>query len=119
MAEFSQRGWRLEFQAPQGPYTNVLDFQVYPNPNPEPEPNPNPVHDTNRYPYYCHDSIPQRFPNPMLQVFPAMSKQQSHLLQMFSNTVAGYDRIWDVVLNVWKGITYHKLHGRASLCISV
>jgi hypothetical protein len=27
-AEFSRRGWRLELQAPQGPYTNVLDLQV-------------------------------------------------------------------------------------------
>ena len=38
----------LELQAPQGPYTNVLD----------------------------------------LQVFPAMSKQHSELLQVFSNTEA-------------------------------
>ncbi len=27
-AEFNRRGWRLELQAPQGPYTNVLDLQV-------------------------------------------------------------------------------------------
>ncbi len=27
-AEFTRRGWRLELQAPQGPYTNVLDLQV-------------------------------------------------------------------------------------------
>jgi hypothetical protein len=27
-AEFTRRGWRLEPQAPQGPYTNVLDLQV-------------------------------------------------------------------------------------------
>ncbi len=26
--EFSKRGWRLELQAPQGPYTNVLILQV-------------------------------------------------------------------------------------------
>ena len=26
--EFETRGWRLEPQAPQGPYTNVLDLQV-------------------------------------------------------------------------------------------
>lgn len=64
-AEFSRREWRLELQAPQGPYTNVLD----------------------------------------LQVFPAMSKQHSHLLQMFNNTVTGYDRIWDVAQNVWKELT--------------
>jgi hypothetical protein len=25
---FTSRGWRLELQAPQGPYTNVLDLQV-------------------------------------------------------------------------------------------
>lgn len=24
---------------------------------------------------------------------------------MFNNTVAGYDRIWQVAMNVWKGIT--------------
>ena len=41
----------------------------------------------------------------MVEVFPAMSKQHSHLLQMFNNTVAGYDRIWQVAQNVWKGIT--------------
>jgi hypothetical protein len=40
-----------------------------------------------------------------MQVFPAMSKHHSHLLQMFNNTVAGYDRIWDVAQNVWKGLT--------------
>ena len=34
-----------------------------------------------------------------------MSKHHSHLLQMFNNTVAGYDRIWQVAQNVWKGIT--------------
>ena len=34
-----------------------------------------------------------------------MSKQHSNLLQMFNNTVAGYDRIWSVAQNVWKGIT--------------
>ena len=34
-----------------------------------------------------------------------MSKHHSHLLQMFNNTVAGYDRIWQVAMNVWKGIT--------------
>ncbi len=32
-AEFNTRGWRLELQAPQGPYTNVLDLQVkFPSP---------------------------------------------------------------------------------------
>jgi hypothetical protein len=34
-----------------------------------------------------------------------MSKQHSNLLQMFNHTVAGYDRIWSVAQNVWKGIT--------------
>ncbi len=28
IAEFTRRGCRLELQAPQGPYTNVLDLQV-------------------------------------------------------------------------------------------
>jgi hypothetical protein len=27
--EFDRRGWKLELQAPQGPYTNVLDLQVF------------------------------------------------------------------------------------------
>jgi hypothetical protein len=29
-AEFDKRGWKLEHQAPQGPYTNVLDLQMLP-----------------------------------------------------------------------------------------
>lgn len=29
--EFERRGWRLELQAPQGPYTNVLDLQLFPS----------------------------------------------------------------------------------------
>ncbi len=28
--EFDRRGWKLEPQAPQGPYTNVLDLQMFP-----------------------------------------------------------------------------------------
>ena len=28
--EFSKRGWKIELQAPQGPYTNVLDLSVFP-----------------------------------------------------------------------------------------
>jgi hypothetical protein len=63
--EFEKRGWHLELQAPQGPYTNVLD----------------------------------------LQVFPAMSKKHSELLQIFSNTQADTDRIWKIALEIWKGIT--------------
>jgi hypothetical protein len=51
----------LELQAPQGPYTNVLD----------------------------------------LQVFPAMSKRHSELLQVFSNTEADKDRIWKIALEIW------------------
>ena len=52
---FDRRGWKLELQAPQGPYTNVLD----------------------------------------LQVFPAMSKKHSELLQVYNynNTEASVDRI--------------------------
>ena len=89
--EFTKRGWRLELQAPQGPYTNVLDLQVvqYPSLNPNTTPNPN-----MNLVSTCH-----------LKVFPAMSKHHSHLLQMFNNTVAGYDRIWQVAQNVWKWIT--------------
>ncbi len=55
----------MELQAPQGPYTNVLD----------------------------------------LQVFPAMSKKHSELLQIFSNTQADSERIWIIALEIWKGIT--------------
>ncbi len=55
----------MELQAPQGPYTNVLD----------------------------------------LQVFPAMSKKHSELLQIFNNTEADTDRIWKIALEIWKGIS--------------
>jgi hypothetical protein len=55
----------LELQAPQGPYTNVLD----------------------------------------LQIFPAMSKRHSELLQVFSNTEADKERIWKIALEIWKTIT--------------
>jgi hypothetical protein len=64
-SKFEKRGWHLELQAPQGPYTNVLD----------------------------------------LQVFPAMSKRHSELLQIFSNTQADTDRIWKIALEIWKGIS--------------
>jgi len=60
--QFDQRGWKLEHQAPQGPYTNVLD----------------------------------------LQMFPAMSKRHSELLQMYSNNEANAERIWKVALQVWQ-----------------
>jgi hypothetical protein len=60
-----KRDWKLELQAPQGPYTNVLD----------------------------------------LQVFPAMSKRHSELLQIFNNTEADTDRIWKIALEIWKGIS--------------
>ena len=30
MREFEARGWKLELQAPQGPYTNVLDLSLFP-----------------------------------------------------------------------------------------
>ena len=56
---------KLELQAPQGPYTNVLD----------------------------------------LQVFPAMSKKHSELLQVFNNTEADIDRIWKIAHDIWKGIS--------------
>jgi hypothetical protein len=62
----------------------------------------------NLSPYCSHYPIPLLLPNPpypLLQVFPAMSKQHSHLLQIFNNTVECFDRIWDVVQNVWNGIT--------------
>jgi hypothetical protein len=60
--EFDKRGWKLEHQAPQGPYTNVLD----------------------------------------LQMFIAMSKRHSKLLQMYSNNEANTERIWKVAQQVWK-----------------
>ncbi len=55
----------MELQAPQGPYTNALD----------------------------------------LQVFPAMSKKHSELLQMFNNTEANTDRIWKIAMEIWRGIS--------------
>ena len=55
----------MELQAPQGPYTNVLD----------------------------------------LQVFAAMSKKHSELLQIFSNTQADTERIWKIAVDIWSGIT--------------
>ncbi len=55
----------MELQAPQGPYTNVLD----------------------------------------LQVFPAMSKKHSELLQIFNNTQADTERIWKIAVEIWNGIT--------------
>ncbi len=65
-SELEKRGWHLELQAPQEPYINVLD----------------------------------------LQVFPAMSKKHSELLQIFSNTQADNERIWKIaLLEIWKGIT--------------
>jgi hypothetical protein len=62
---FTSRGWKLELQAPQGPYTNVLD----------------------------------------LQVFPAMSKKHSELLQIYNNTEADTDRIWKIAKGIWEGIS--------------
>ena len=59
--EFDKRGWKLEHQAPQGPYTNVLD----------------------------------------LQMFPAMSKRHSELLQLYSNSEANAERIWKAAQQVW------------------
>jgi hypothetical protein len=58
--QFDARGWKLEHQAPQGPYTNVLD----------------------------------------LQMFPAMSKRHSELLQMYDNNEASADGIWKVAQHV-------------------
>jgi hypothetical protein len=60
--QFDVRGWKLEHQAPQGPYINVLD----------------------------------------LQMFPAMSKRHSELLQMYSNNEANAEKIWRVACQVWK-----------------
>ena len=59
--EFKRRKWQLELQAPQGPYTNVLD----------------------------------------LQLFPAMSKRHSSLLQLYSDAEASKDRTWRVARQVW------------------
>ena len=63
--QFDSRGWKLEHQAPQGPYTNVLD----------------------------------------LQMFPAMSKRHSELLQMYDNNEANAERIWKIAQQVWKSCT--------------
>jgi hypothetical protein len=74
-SEFESRGWKLELQAPQGPYTNVLD----------------------------------------LQVFPAMSKKHSELLQVCNNTEADIDRIWKIAFEIWKSITSSIVVARAFL----
>jgi hypothetical protein len=58
-------GLEVELQAPQGPYTNVLD----------------------------------------LQVFPAMSKKHSELLQVYNNTEASVERIWKVAKEIWYSIS--------------
>ncbi len=63
-AEFDKRGWRVELQAPNGPYTNVLD----------------------------------------LQLFPAMSKRHSKIVQLYSNTPASQEKIWRVAKSVWDGM---------------
>ena len=81
----------MELQAPQGPYTNVLDLQVI-------------IHRV-LIPATCPFLHSSHTSMSIPKVFPAMSKHHSHLLQMFNNTVAGYDRIWQVAQNVWKGIT--------------
>ena len=91
IGEFTKRGWRLELQAPQGPYTNVLDLQVI-------------IHHL-LIPATCPDLHSSHTCMSIPKVFPAMSKHHSHLLQMFNNTVAGYDRIWQVAQNVWQGIS--------------
>jgi hypothetical protein len=59
-AEFKKQNWRLQLQAPQGPYTNVLD----------------------------------------LQLFPAMSKRHSTLLQLYSDAEASKDKTWRVAKQV-------------------
>ena len=61
-AEFTRRKWQLELQAPQGPYTNVLD----------------------------------------LQLFPAMSKRHSVLVQMYSDAEASKDKTWRCAKQVWE-----------------
>jgi hypothetical protein len=60
-AELTRRKWQLELQAPQGPYTNVLD----------------------------------------LQLFPAMSKIHSSLLQVYSDAEESKDKTWRVAKQVW------------------
>jgi hypothetical protein len=40
-----------------------------------------------------------------LQVFPAMSKRHSELLQVFSNTEADKDRIWKIANEIWNIMT--------------
>jgi hypothetical protein len=68
------------------------------------KPNPYP------YPHTNHNSDP--FPSPYpegpytnvldLQMFPAMSKRHSELLQMYSNNEANAERIWKAACQVWK-----------------
>ncbi len=84
----------MELQAPQGPYTNVLDFQVLFNPYLE--------HETTRYlhPFpYLHVKQTQRF---SLQCQNITDMYYKCLTTRWRATTA---RIWQVAQNVWKGIT--------------
>ncbi len=40
-----------------------------------------------------------------LQVFPAMSKQHSELLQVFSNAEADKERIWKIATSIWNSMS--------------
>ncbi len=68
--------------------------------------NPNPY----PYPHTNRNSYPFPSPNPEgpytnvldLQMFPAMSKRHSELLQMYSNNEANAERIWKAACQVWK-----------------
>jgi hypothetical protein len=72
--QFDVRGWKLEHQPPQDPYTSALD----------------------------------------LQMFPAMSKQHSEVLQMYkySNNEANADKIWRVASQVRKSCSSSIINGQ-------
>jgi hypothetical protein len=87
MKEFRKRGWKLEIQAPHGPYpyTNVLDLQVNLTLSlPLPTAMTVSLYLSQTLTLSCKCSL-------LCQ----SSTQHSHLLQMFIKTVAGYgfDRI--------------------------
>jgi hypothetical protein len=74
-SDFERRGWKLELQATQGPYTNVLDLQVFPAMSKK------------------HSELLQAYNN------------TSELLQAYNNTEADTERIWNIANTIWNGMT--------------
>jgi hypothetical protein len=67
-----------------------------PNPIPYPHHYPNSDHCPYPYPEGPYTNVLD------LQMFPAMSKRHSELLQMYSNNEANAERIWKAACQVWE-----------------